>query len=405
MELLPTTIGQKTLDQASPALEDSLRASLGTDGFLSDLVECSLASVAHPAAITPFSAFAYKLYKSEAATRAIRALLTCSLPGTSDSFDTVLSAIASGGGGSRGALGKDEGGKFGVHLELDESGKTKVKLQPQGALLHAQRRRDGEGGAADRHYCYLVGGQVRDVLRGVLSTDIDFNYSCAARDVALVTVEREWPTKYKCIGPVTVPNYVLIGDEGSDNYLEGFSISFNATKACCEMDFRQNMCLYDLANDVIIDKTGCGVNDIRSRTLRLSCAQGESYQAWASSTITQGFKELRYIKFLLRAQAKGQPLATDEAELQFVVHSLRAALRANGEALGGFWFGYALEAQLKSAAGLSALKAWVCEHGDPDWWETDWVPLVQLSASPEAISAIGSNGTGGGTGGSGCLLM
>ena len=28
---------------------------------------------------------------------------------------------------------------------------------------------------------------------------------------------------------------------------------------------------------------------------------------------------------------------------------------------------YALEAQLKSAAGLSALKAWVCEHGDPDW--------------------------------------
>ena len=42
-------------------------------------------------------------------------------------------------------------------------------------------------------------------------------------------------------------------------------------------------------------------------------------------------------------------------------------------------------------------------------WETDWVPLVQLSASPEAISAIGSNGTGGGTGGGtgngGCLLM
>ena len=249
MELLPTKIGQRTLDQAKPALEDSLRASLGADGFLSDLVECSLASVSHPAAITPFSAFAYKLYKSEAATSAIRALLTCSLPGTTDSFDTVLSAIASGGGSS----------------------------------------------STDRHYCYLVGGQVRDVLRGVLSTDIDFNYSCAARDVALVTVEREIPTKYKCIGPVTVPNYVLIGDEGSDNYLEGFSISFNATKACCEMDFRQNMCLYDLANDVIIDKSGCGVDDIRSRTLRLSCSQGESYQAWASSTITQGFKELRYI--------------------------------------------------------------------------------------------------------------
>eukprot|EP00966_Prymnesium_polylepis_P289892 6696143-Prymnesium_polylepis.1 len=64
-------------------------------------------------------------------------------------------------------------------------------------------------------------------------------------------------------------------------------------QACYEMDFRQNMCLYDLTNDVIIDKTGSGVQDIRDRVLRLSCAAGESYEAWAAATITQGFKEVR----------------------------------------------------------------------------------------------------------------
>ena len=231
---------------------------------------------------------------------------------------------------------------------------------------------------------------MRDVLRGVLSTDIDFNYSCAARDVALVTVEREIPTKYKCIGPVTVPNYVLIGDEGSDNYLEGFSISFNATKACCEMDFRQNMCLYDLANDVIIDKSGCGVDDIRSRTLRLSCSQGESYQAWASSTITQGFKELRYIdthacvpgpqgaqlhtrtcmRMRTRASRSSATYAHMHAYMSVCkqVHQVLASSPSQGSAVGdGRGRASVCCAQLASRAagkrrGARRLLVWVCLH-------------------------------------------
>ena len=60
-------------------------------------------------------------------------------------------------------------------------------------------------------------------------------------DVALVCVDREWTVKYKPIGPVAKPNYVLIGDEQTDLYMEGFSISFNATSECFQQDFRQNM--------------------------------------------------------------------------------------------------------------------------------------------------------------------
>jgi hypothetical protein len=321
-------------------LEESLRRMLDAQGFLSDVIERSVDSLALPSAVEPWKSFMFKLYSSVAATAAIRALLACSVPGTTDSYETVLTSIV-------------------------------------------REAEDGKG-RGDSHHCYLVGGQVRDVLRGVLSDDFDFAYTCTAREVALVCVSHEWSTKYKCIGPTSRPNYVLVGDESSSNYLEGFSLDFNATAACHKMDFRQNMLFYDLSNDVIVDKTGHGVNDIRTRALRLSCASapgaGETFVAWAAATITPGFKELRYIKFLLRAQAKGEPLSTDATECQFVVASLKAALRSNADALRSFWFLYALEKQLKTAEGVAALRDWVVAHGGETWWEADWVPLVRATA-------------------------
>ena len=335
------------LQDLKPILEQQLRThTQADDGCLDDLEECTLESLQHPAAIAPFYDFGYRLYTSASATTALRRMLRCTATGTADSYETILSAIA--------------------------------------------------GGSSTQHYCYLVGGQVRDVLRGELSTDIDFNYTCSAKDVALVTVGREWPTKYKLIGQDTAPNYVLIGDESSDSYLEGFSIHFNATKASSHMDFRQNMLLYDLTNDVIIDKTGYGVHDVRARCLRLSCAgSGDSLHAWAeNSNITAGFKQLRYIKFLLRALGKGLPLGTDSEERAFVVKSLESALKTNIGALRGFWFGYAFGAQLETAAGVAALKGWVEEHGKAGWWEEDWEPLMPVhSKESECVSDMPVNGS------------
>jgi hypothetical protein len=331
---------KETLDKVKPRLEETLRKSLGPDGFLSDLEKRTLDSCSYPKAIAPFTSFDYKLYSSTAATAGLQSILSCKVPGTTDSFGDILSAISAG----------------------------------SSPAPHEQQ-----------HHCYLVGGQVRDVLRGVLSTDVDFNYSCDAKEVALVCVSHEWPTKYKCIGEGLTPNYALIGDEGSDNYLEGFSITFNATKACYTMDFRQNMCLYCLTNNVIIDKTGFGVEDIRAGALRLSCGAGESYTAWAGATITPGFKELRYIKFLLRASERGKPLKTDAAESAFVVNSLKSSMQSNADALKGFWFGYALDAQLKTCEGVIALREWVCKHGGEDWWRSDWDPLVRACANETAL--------------------
>jgi hypothetical protein len=147
-----TTALPTTLDDLKPMLEQRLRESLGDDGCLSDIAECSLDTLPTPAVCRPFADFGYRLYTSASATAALRALLRCTLPGTSDTFEEVLLAIAQG---------------------------------------------SSSAGTPAQHHCYLVGGQVRDILRGVLSTDIDFNYSCTAREVALSTVSRSWPTKYK----------------------------------------------------------------------------------------------------------------------------------------------------------------------------------------------------------------
>ena len=121
------------MEAIRPSLEKALRASLGPDGCLADLTERTASSVDVGTAIDPWNHFqSRRLYSSAAATAALRGMLACMLPGTSASYETVLGAISKEG-----------------------------------------------------YHCYLVGGQVRDILRGVLSSDVDFNYSCSAKDVAV----------------------------------------------------------------------------------------------------------------------------------------------------------------------------------------------------------------------------
>eukprot|EP00929_Paragymnodinium_shiwhaense_P121410 TRINITY_DN93635_c0_g1_i1.p1 TRINITY_DN93635_c0_g1~~TRINITY_DN93635_c0_g1_i1.p1 ORF type:complete len:396 (-),score=47.37 TRINITY_DN93635_c0_g1_i1:103-1290(-) len=340
------TTDATTVDEAAPQLEAALHKAL-TDGFLSDVVECSASEIKAPEAIAPWKDFNYRLFRSPAAAAALRSLLRCKLPGTSSSFEDVFQAVSCGG---------------------------------------------NSRGTSKRNYCYLIGGQVRDILRGKLSTDVDFNYSCTAQDVALATVARGWPTKFKCIGPVSLPNYVLIGDEGSPCYLEGFCIDFNATKACYNNDLTMNTLMYDLTNDVIIDKTGRGVSDIRQHALRLSLAAGETFAQWSAACITPGGEELRYIKFMLRADAKGEPHSYDADECAHVVASLRDALRTNAGALGGFWLGYTLKDCLQDAKGVQLLHAWVDKHGGPTWWSEQWEPLVRKCAAPGALDGNGDHG-------------
>jgi len=306
-------------------LEQELQAVV-RDGFLSDVREVTLSDVETPGALERWSRFPFKLYRSAMATRVLKGQLDAIVPGTPAKYRDILRTIM------------------------------------------AQTHTDS--------FCYLLGGQVRDVLTGKLSQDIDFTYNCTAQDVASVCVKNMWTVKYKAIGPVAEPNYVLIGDEQTSWYMEGFSTSFNALSDCFEADFRQNLLFYDLTNDVILDKTGYGVHDIRNGFLRLSCAPSKQFSEWAKSDFTLGQKSLRYVKFVLRSRLRGKPLKTDGEESKFIVESLKHAFQENAEGLVHFWFGYVLSEVLATREGVGALVDWVCEQGGQSWLAS-WSPFLK----------------------------
>ena len=331
-------------DDGASNLQATLSSKL-RDGFLCDVEPVSrvCGTITEPSALAPWASFSYKLFRSATATDVIKSLLEGTVPGTTASYATILSAIAS----------------------------------PQSDM-------------SQRHYCYLVGGQLRDLLSGKLAHDFDFNYSCTAQHVASVCVQREWAVKYKTIGPGTTPNYVLIGDESSDCYLEGFSLSFNAAEPSVKGDFRRNMLFYDLTNHLILDKTGSGVDDIRGSALRLPCAAGsrEDLEGWLANDITRGLKCLRYVKFILRAATRGAALRTDDAERAFVVASLRLAMRENGASLQAFWFNYALGEATGSQEGIDALFDWVLAQDDGAAWWDEWLPFLKDAPKPTALLGL-----------------
>ena len=358
------------------SLQSELAPAL-SEGVLSDLQHVSKEKLSHPQSIAHWTSFAYKLYSSETATRILRKQLDNNCPGTSASYAQIIAAV-----------------------------------QGTGA------------------FCFLVGGQVRDIIRGKLSSDTDFNYSCPAQKVAAVCVENEWAVKYKPIGVKESfkPNYVLIGDESSDAYLEGFSLDFNASSPSSHGDLRQNLLFYDLANDVILDKTGHGCEDIRSHALRLPCdvpgdptadettaadakaadataddavadptaaigekptnpaasSRPELFAEWAANDITHGLKSLRYVKFFVRAAISGAAPRLADDECAFVVATLRAALSDNADAMRGFWFDYCMKDALSTAEGVAVLRRWVTERGGSDWW-VQWQPYVEAAAPRSAL--------------------
>eukprot|EP00930_Biecheleria_cincta_P048584 TRINITY_DN33872_c0_g1_i1.p1 TRINITY_DN33872_c0_g1~~TRINITY_DN33872_c0_g1_i1.p1 ORF type:complete len:362 (-),score=58.96 TRINITY_DN33872_c0_g1_i1:351-1436(-) len=295
------------------------------DGFLSDVLEVQLADLKRPEALQAWHDHPYKLYKSAAATKALKCHLDSLVPGLQATYMEVLTAI------------------------------MKYK---------------------DNSFCFLIGGQVRDILQGKISKDTDFNYACSAQDVAMVCIQNKWMVKYKAIGPVSEPNYVLIGDEQTDAYMEGFPLSFNATDQCFKGDFRQNMLFYDLANDVILDKSGHGISDIRDRSLRVACAPYRHFDDWVASDISFGLKALRYVKFLVRSRMDGSPMSTDKTECSFIVDTISKAFKDNAPALHCPWFGIAFDSTLSTKKGVDALHAWVLEQGGPSWW-LEWMPFVR----------------------------
>lgn len=136
----------------------------------------------------------------------------------------------------------------------------------------------------------------------------------------MTCVRNEWPCKYGSLTPRdALPNHVVVGDPhktGSGACLEGFSVTSDALAVLSHGGLRQDLLVYCLTNDVIIDKTGSGVEDVRLGRLRLPCdADGASSghlpsrDAWSAADVAPGVKPLKCAAATVAALLDAKPPA------------------------------------------------------------------------------------------------
>lgn len=160
--------------------------------------------------------------------------------------------------------------------------------------------------AAWENHIYLFGGLVRDILRRTVGNDIDISFSAPAAELADTCSQQG----YTC---ALDGDYILIGDERGEEYLEGMVISFNGIQPPEHADFSMNTLFYDFKNDIIIDKTGIGIPAIAANRCDLPCP----VDRWKSWIEINGVRVcFRYYKFLLRGYEY------KEDEFVFVVNTL-----------------------------------------------------------------------------------
>jgi hypothetical protein len=145
-------------------------------------------------------------------------------------------------------------------------------------------------GSVWENHIYLFGGLVRDIIRRTVGNDIDIGFSAPADELEATCKTASFVCKRD-------GDYILIGDDDSDEYLEGMVISYNGIQAPEHADFAMNTLFYDFANDIIIDKTGKGIQAVLNNSCDLPCPPDR----WKSWIDINGVRVcFRYYKFLLR---------------------------------------------------------------------------------------------------------
>jgi len=143
------------------------------------------------------------------------------------------------------------------------------------------------------HHIYLFGGLVRDILRRSVGNDIDIGFSAPAAE--LESICRKAGYRNRLDG-----DYIVIGEESGEGYLEGMVISHNGIQRPEHADFSMNTLFYDFSNDVIVDKTGNGVPAVLANRCDIPCPR-DRWQSWIE---INGVRVcFRFYKFLLRGYA------------------------------------------------------------------------------------------------------
>eukprot|EP00931_Biecheleriopsis_adriatica_P050585 TRINITY_DN29298_c0_g1_i1.p1 TRINITY_DN29298_c0_g1~~TRINITY_DN29298_c0_g1_i1.p1 ORF type:complete len:568 (-),score=103.69 TRINITY_DN29298_c0_g1_i1:19-1545(-) len=156
------------------------------------------------------------------------------------------------------------------------------------------------------NHIYLFGGLVRDILRRTVGNDIDIGFSAPACELESICQRHG----YTCH---VDGDYIIIGDENGEEYLEGMVIAYNGIQSPEHADFAMNTLFYDFKNDIIIDKTGIAIPALIANQVTLPCPR----ERWKSWLDINGVRVcFRFYKFILRG------FQYETAEMTFVVQML-----------------------------------------------------------------------------------
>jgi hypothetical protein len=122
---------------------------------------------------------------------------------------------------------------------------------------------------------YVYGGTIRDVLIGIIPTDIDIFFDSNSDDVDDLCSFTKWPCSEK------LEKYDKIAF-GSDKgvTLEGLYNINLFYSPMSQIDFTVNRLIYDTQNKIIYDITGFGLKDIINKKIRIPVPPSK-YKKWA----------------------------------------------------------------------------------------------------------------------------
>jgi len=236
-------------------------------------------------------------------------------------------------------------------------------------------------------HIYLFGGLVRDILLRTVGNDIDIGFSAPAFELEKICKTHGYTCQLD-------GDYILIGDEKGEEYLEGMVISYNGIQPSYHADFSMNTLFFDFKNDIIIDKTGIGIPAVKANRCDLPCPRSQ----WSDWVAVNGCRVFfRLYKFLLRGYEY------DPDEMTFVAgqllewwsrdekHTIEVGRIALGNLVGSqdakkieklrsiVFASFELTAQPatnKKMAFFCQLPAFPTADS---WWQKGWLKLLELS--------------------------
>lgn len=207
-------------------------------------------------------------------------------------------------------------------------------------------------------------------------------------------------------------DYILIGDDDGEEYLEGMIITHNGILPSYHADFSMNWVFYDFVNDLIVDKEGNAVQAILDNRCEIPCPRHQ----WDSWVDVNGSRVLfRYYKFLIRgyeyyddqmAYVAGRLLAfwSNDAEETIEIGRMALGNLVSSEdaskieslkrlVLRSFELGMSTVGSEAGQLSKKSRRGSIGHAPAPNpngsagflsgqsWWKRGWVPLLKLDAS------------------------